>query len=698
MGKYLFFALALVMLCACDKDKSGALSEEEVIRINNDEEGLTSESMEFYKNITPPAPTNMRKGIVMTEPEVPVDAKNFTGQTTNGTNYKVSENTENWSISIGEKCNFYVTDNAIWTLKSAWYGGVNDRGNQSVIHVLSGSTLNLENINSINQARINIYEGATIKVNGTLIIGSAELNIAAEKKDFGSVRLENGAKLYIGGEFKATALQVVSSEAEFNSCVEVVGNIAIENKTSKVNVKSFLKFTELDFSSGKLNIASGSLIQGEKFIIRNRNNVRIGVVGGDAYSVIKVGTLKLYSNDMIGVFNENLAIDWDVLEDNLSGKGVEWGGTIRVNKKNTSIVAEGCRPAYDAENTEPEIGPTFDNIAKIKSPGTDISATSVSYNNISNTLFVSWHLNAGPNDYKGYIDIVTLPVEDGQGNFITPSMITSRIESDYVDYNHTMFYKDKLYTAGGSKKGALVSVIPINGALITNEQQIIRLNGASGNCVAGANFGNKERIIAISGANGGIEVFSDLTFAQEGVRDELSYVKYVDVTDNRLAILRGGSEAELILSEDSDLDDESKIKTIKIGSISPVDGKNVVKVDDDAQKIYVAAGDRGLLIYNFNGELVSQYTDNKTKKEIDGHVNGVAFDDKYIYVAYGLKGIHVLDKATSNYVHHYLFDELSDASVERASANFVAVDGDYIYVAYGKDGVHIMKFDDGKTN
>ena len=65
-------------------------------------------------------------------------------------------------------------------------------------------------------------------------------------------------------------------------------------------------------------------------------------------------------------------------------------------------------------------------------------------------------------------------------------------------------------------------------------------------------------------------------------------------------------------------------------------------------------------------------------------VNGMDYDERYLYLAYGSEGLYVLDKETLDVVACYTHSG-------GKSANYVKVDGGYIYVAYGRNGLQVFK-------
>ena len=118
--------------------------------------------------------------------------------------------------------------------------------------------------------------------------------------------------------------------------------------------------------------------------------------------------------------------------------------------------------------------------------------------------------------------------------------------------------------------------------------------------------------------------------------------------------------------------------------VTPVDGKNVLAVDDDGT-VYACLSLNGLQIGDSDPIMFGN----------ERAVNGVAVDDEYIYVANG-NYITVLDKATRKQITERRGGEVDD----KISANFVEVkkigDDRYVFVAFGQNGIKVYKFNPAK--
>lgn len=104
----------------------------------------------------------------------------------------------------------------------------------------------------------------------------------------------------------------------------------------------------------------------------------------------------------------------------------------------------------------------------------------------------------------------------------------------------------------------------------------------------------------------------------------------------------------------------------------------------DGGKLYLCTGRDGLKVFE-NGTLSWSYQPEKittSKGLYKAYCNGVAFDSKYIYLAYGSFGLIVLDKTTHKVVAQRKMVK---------SANYVTLADGYIYVAYGRDCLQVFK-------
>jgi hypothetical protein len=128
----------------------------------------------------------------------------------------------------------------------------------------------------------------------------------------------------------------------------------------------------------------------------------------------------------------------------------------------------------------------------------------------------------------------------------------------------------------------------------------------------------------------------------------------------------------------SDYTFSNPLQTISLDVIAPVNGKNVMHIEGN--DIYVCLGKNGLKRYT-NGVEVAEF---KVSGDTIAAANGLAVDNKYVYVAYGHGGLFVLDKTDLSVITSYSY-------TGGKSANYVTVSDDILYVAYGLSGVQIFR-------
>lgn len=135
----------------------------------------------------------------------------------------------------------------------------------------------------------------------------------------------------------------------------------------------------------------------------------------------------------------------------------------------------------------------------------------------------------------------------------------------------------------------------------------------------------------------------------------------------------------------SDVNMQSPVFSVKANKVKPNNGKNTVCVYDG--KVYVCQSMNGLYVYDAStGTQVGYYKENiysdKLQKDLAICANGVTVDNKYVYIAYGTRGLVILDRKTLQKVTSF---------VAQRSANYVTLAGGYIYVAYGRDCLKVFK-------
>lgn len=234
----------------------------------------------------------------------------------------------------------------------------------------------------------------------------------------------------------------------------------------------------------------------------------------------------------------------------------------------------------------------------------------------------------------------------------------------------------------------------------TTTNQIIDYKSAGdGNCVV--RLGN-EYFVATSAGYGKISAKEDDLFKR--IKDEDGNVEFVSTPGSSKYLVNDGNNVHVLYlnarpqnNSEANTSFSASLATMATSvfpakvdnpktmgaNVTPVDGKNVIAVKDDV--VYACLSKGGLQIGDGSPITFSDAEDGSRS------VNGVAVDDKYIYVANG-SYITVLDKATHTKVVE------RKGNTKNVSANFVEVneiDGvRYIFVAFGQEGIKVYKFNE----
>ena len=343
----------------------------------------------------------------------------------------------------------------------------------------------------------------------------------------------------------------------------------------------------------------------------------------------------------------------------------------------------------------------------------DISATCVQTDGTN--VYVSYHQRG--KTHSGCIEMLTTT-----GNITTLKQFV-RDHEKAIDFNHIALDKANkhLYAVGNNKDGGFLGFLRLkdDGTIDCASQkmdgldsieiahknylplQIVKLweaqlaskkggKGGDGNCVI---VNGNDLDVA---STYGYEVF-DNTLAElratktAGRAKHLAYAPdgktFYAIHYDGTQIVDSMTEVGLKLEKfnTSDVNMESPLFTVDANKVKPNNGKNAMCVFDG--KVYVCQSMNGLYVYDANsGTQVGHYKENivssQTHKELAICANGVAVDANYVYIAYGTRGLVVLDRNTLKKVTSF---------VGQRSANYVALANGYIYVAYGRDSLKVFK-------
>lgn len=525
------------------------------------------------------------------------------------------------------------------------------------------------------------------------------------------------------------------AEATFDDCTYILEELDFKACTSAVlHVNKYLQVGSLLTNQGvatmNLTDALFEIIGDGMFV--DKGNQRVVVNGVDATykSVVKVGG-KLYFDRG----NEYTTIPGDVVAaafpcGNFTGK-LNIEGDLRIkfyydvadekailDESNLVLPAEvtiaenswlpasedGCRPEIGTVPVVEVLPPTS------STPTHKYSATSLSFN--GDLIYLSWHANPETNlkyaehnyspsvdsaeDFGGIVDVIYIDKYD-----ITSSLFEQSMENSEFKYNHILFSDNVVYTAATSSKiGAAMTKITLTAEGLFPEidaykEVRVNLTGYSANCVE--RIGNE--LVTISGySNGGINKFalddeSDQTKKNINGNVDNFQGKYVYYNKaNGKVVTLNNTERGIVTIYNSDMSPEL---SFEVGSIYPIDGKNVCICDNEY--IYVCKGQNGFGVYDYAGNNVGG-----SKKS----ANGVDVDDNHIYLAAG-DGLVILDKHQTyvdadgktynrtikkfSYTGRGATNVTNETDVKQ-SANFVKKGPDgRIYVAYGMYGLQIYE-------
>lgn len=367
----------------------------------------------------------------------------------------------------------------------------------------------------------------------------------------------------------------------------------------------------------------------------------------------------------------------------------------------SNIKHSGCNPGHGIDK------PTFDNVVDIESPHTHthLSATCVQWAN--GHAYVSYHLNeaytddavTGPVDkdgvHQGCIEVIDVNESNAQ--------ISSWMMDNTFDINHAIVDNNRILMTGDKKggvKGGYLGVIELSAGVFKEDNgsiSVAQLEGGSGNCIVP----NSDHYI--------LAVYDGFQTSKIAKDEEGKYIfeevnpliktngsaKHIAKNGNVIATLHLDSKSNPSTATVSVYNGwGTNPTTFNVGEITPINGKNTIAIDGD--DIYVCLGENGVGKFGLNGNAKESYNwiseHLATKPEYKGKpcANGIAIDEKYVYIAYGGAGLVVLDKNTMKRVARYYHKEDVELNKEY-SANYVALVNDYIYIAYGRNGLEVVK-------
>lgn len=519
------------------------------------------------------------------------------------------------------------------------------------------------------------------------------------------------AELYCNGQLHASEIIDFAGGNKITAvaCSYEAPSIFVNNANINI-ITSYMKADNIKFTEGKVVLDNNGLIVAKTdnksgVLHINNPNVRFTVNGTNAVIAADV----LYSDDWNiekegnAIFAANIGLDFgECYHGQQKVEQNKFEFLVSSEDQVVYVPAEGCHGEYGSKPAGPviEIQKVTD-IDPIEEPDHDhgvISATCITF--AGNTAYASYHLRG--EGQKGCIEVFN---DNGNGGIALGSYM---IAPDY-DFNHLIVDGDNIITVGNcKKKDAFIGSLPIDFAasenatredfkvkqLTTNEvvyepskkdstQQIKAgyATAGDGNCVV--RQGDYYYVATYKG-------YGPVNLDFSKVKNAAGEVVFTPTNGSAKHIaINGGKAAVLVLDSYDKTSSTASVKTFdandytfsnalanydQIGTVAPVDGKNVVAVDGDA--VYACLSTGGLVRLN----------DGKTfQRGENGNVpvNGMAFDDKYVYVANG-SFVSVLDKTD---LHEVCYYHASSAK----SANYIALHNGKIYVAFGEDGVQVFQ-------
>lgn len=345
----------------------------------------------------------------------------------------------------------------------------------------------------------------------------------------------------------------------------------------------------------------------------------------------------------------------------------------------------------------------------------DISATCVQTDGTN--VYVSYHKRG--NEQSGCLEMLSTT-----GDVTTLKQFV-RDHDNAIDFNHiTLDKSDKrLYAVGNNKNGGFLGYVRLtdDGKIDCTSQkwgdldstaiahktyeplQLVKLYQAQRNANnTGSKDGGDGNCVIVNGDNlqvastYGYEIY-DKNLNPVGYKQTAGRAKHLCFSpdgNNVFAIHYDGTqiadentEVGLVLDkfDKSDATMQSPVFSKDANKVKPNNGKNAMCVYDG--KVYVCQSMNGLYVYNASdGTQVGHYKEDiwsdDHQKDLAICANGVAVDANYVYIAYGSRGLVVLDRNTLKRVSSF---------VCMRSANYVALANGYIYVAYGRDCLKVFK-------
>lgn len=666
VAKYLGVVAVAISMASCQKEEGPNEPQVEFVKspvlINNNSAELSQRVTMYGKKATSTRST--RASVVM--PEAP-DAPQY--------DLVMDENYQGWAA---ESKNYYLPAGQALTkdvqfMENVYYIGgeltLTSFWGKGTLIVLPGGKVNYPShmpmhdldvlcygdFNITGESRFNINVGSTFMTSSDLCYPQVWV----------------GGMLYVGDALSAAVVEIRENATCYIGCGITADEYLILHNYSDLTVGSYLfsPSVEMNFSS-ILQIKAGSLVDTDMLYMRNP--CIITVEGGDMeYAVLSADKIEINQSNVKEMFTGWMDIHYQEI-DNRSGSELEWLSSIKFNG-DTYLAAEGCHPEFGKQpEVEPETIVGLEHIAQVATPDHGHYISSTCIQTVEDKAYVSYHTRG--DGYHGCIEVMN--VSEGVCS------ILSYMEHQILDFNHLMVDNDRIIAAGGEpKNGAFLGVINLGGGIFQTdaaELTQIKLPGASASCV----IRNSDYLHATT--NEGYHTLDANSFATAASIPSAGSSKFVSSDGTNMGVVSltdknsEQSLAVLNIYNASDYTFSNPLQTITLDIIAPVNGKNVLHLEGN--DVYVCLGKNGVKRYSDGVEIA----DFKVSGDTIAAANGLAVDEKYVYVAYGHGGLFVLDKTDLSVVTSYRY-------AGGKSANYVTLSNDILYVAYGLSGVQIFR-------
>ena len=572
-----------------------------------------------------------------------------------------------------------------------------------------------------------------VYIGGDLTAAGFESNQNARINVIGAVTFANKTdniegNIHIGGAFTSPSITMVGVCNLVSDCsITTKGTLTLNSNQDKLYA-NYIECADLyQCATSTIQLEDGAYINcaGTYTNLNNGNDAKFVLKGDNAVAVVKANKMVWNAGDdqervylfktpgkgsLIAVDCSDFALSQGTIM--TFNKFNFDGGNVTCVKDETetpikiSIAKSACNPGYIINPYAPE-KPSIDVISEIENNHThDISATCVQP--YKGKVYVSYHERG--TGRSGCLEVLQT------ANDKTTLLQFVRDHNSELDFNHLAIDPNsdngRIFAVGNSKKkGGMLATINLTSDGLMNTKDTVTAAGTSkplfvlslkgfkkstidndttvdgdGNCVA-VN-GNHLEVMTTSG----YRVYDANTLNLESVTKLPGKAKFVSINGDKIttAYLNSKSaDPEAALKANVQTyatTDYALAKTTSqvtdAADIQPNNGKNVVLSDGDY--MYLCTGRDGFKAFK-NGTLDWKYQPAKiTNKDggYKGYCNGAAFDNNYIYLAYGSLGLIILDKTTHKVVAQRKMVK---------SANYVALADGYIYVAYGRDCMQVFK-------